>query len=359
MPMYRRRSDAVNAVAGGTIMRILKRTAAAVLVVLVVAGGVAFLLPRQVHVERSIAIDAPRPTLFAIVNSVRSFNKWSPWASADPQAKYAYEGPDTGVGAKMVWSGNPATVGSGSQSILESVPGERVKTRLDFGSKGSATAEFILSTETRGTRVRWGFDADLGMNPVSRYFGLLFDRMIGPDFEKGLAGLKAFAESLPKVDFADLRVDLADVKPVTVAFVAARSSTREQDVAAAIEASHAEIGRFLSAAELMPLGPPITVNTKWDESTYEFEAAVPIGRVPDKAPPAESRVRIKDTYSGKALKVVHRGAYRDMPATYRKLFTFAAAHGYDHAGSPWEEYVSDPATTAEADLITNVYLPVK
>ncbi|MCX6550351.1 MAG: SRPBCC family protein [Acidobacteria bacterium] len=165
------------------------------LVILVV---VAFLLPRTVHVDRSITINAPRTTVFAQVNSFATFNKWSPWFELDPKAKYTFDGPVSGVGARMTWVGDPGTLGSGSQVITASQPEERVASDVDFGQGGLAKQVITLADSGTGTRVTWGIDVDLGMNPVSRYFGLMFDKMIGKDFEKGLAGLKAYAEGLPK-----------------------------------------------------------------------------------------------------------------------------------------------------------------
>ena len=74
---------------------------------------------------------------------------------------------------------------------------------------------------------------------------------------------------------------------------------------------------------------------------------------------AGSPVQIKQTYGGRALKVVHKGAYRGMEATCNQLLAWMAAYGYESAGAPWGQYVSDPGNTAEADLVTNIVMPVK
>lgn len=75
--------------------------------------------------------------------------------------------------------------------------------------------------------------------------------------------------------------------------------------------------------------------------------------------PPDSEVQVKTTYAGKVLRVVHKGAYREMEGTYEKLFACAAAYGYEKAGDPWDEYATDPGTTPEPELLTNVYLPVR
>jgi len=205
----------------------------------------AYLLPRNVHVERSTVIAAPRATVFTIVNSFTHFNKWSPWAALDPTAKYTFEGPVAGVGARMSWVGDPSTMGSGSQVITASTPWEAVTTDIDFGPQGRATGRFTLTAQGPATHVVWALDTDLGMNPVSRYFGLMFDGMIGRDFEKGLAGLKKLAEGMPKGDFAELAVEMVDVAPVTVAYVPTSSGRDDASIAAAIGKAYGEIGAFM------------------------------------------------------------------------------------------------------------------
>jgi len=170
-------------------------------VALLVLVAAAYLLPRRVHVERSATIAAPSATLFAVLNSYQQFNKWSPWFDLDPGAKYTYEGPSAGAGAKMSWVGDSNTLGSGSQTITASVPFEKVAADVDFGQGGSPAKQVIsLAADGTATKVTWGIDVDLGMNPVNRYFGLMFDGMIGKDFDKGLANLKKYAEGPPKGD---------------------------------------------------------------------------------------------------------------------------------------------------------------
>jgi effector-binding domain-containing protein/uncharacterized protein YndB with AHSA1/START domain len=340
-------------------MHVLKRIALLLLALVALLTVIGFLLPRNVHVERATVIAAPRSTVFALVNSYRQFNKWSPWHDIDPNTQYSYEGPDIGVGAKMSWKADPRTVGSGSQEIVESRAPELVKTSLDFGGQGKATAQFHLAPEGGGTRIAWSMDADMGALPVGRYFGLMMDSIVGKDYERGLQGLKVLAESLPKDDFADINVETVTTAPVTVAYVASKSGRGDREIAMAIGAAYMQVGRFMAANRLKQAGAPITINTKWDDTGYEFDAAIPVDRAPDGGAPADAPVKLKQTYAGKALKVVHTGSYHGLDDTYRKLAAWMAAYGFESGGPVWDEYVSDPGRTAEADLITNIYAPIR
>jgi len=340
-------------------MRIIMRIAIIVVVLLCLVAGVGMLLPRQVHVERQIVIEAPRATVYALVEGYKQFQKWSPWASLDPNAKTTVEGPEFGVGAKQSWVGDPKTVGSGNQEIIEAEPFARVKSRLAFGDNPPATAEFALTPEGNGTRVVWSFDSDMGAGPFGRLFGLMMDRFIGPDYQRGLGNLKTLAESFPKADFSDLTVTMVDVAPVTVAYIASESSKDTMQIGEAIGAGYGLVLAFMKANGLKQDGAPITINTRWDDRGYGFDAAIPVDKEPAKEVPAASLVKVKLTYGGKVLKIVYKGPYGGMPPSYAKLEAYMAARGYESAGPPWDEYVSDPGTTPEAELITNIYQPVK
>ena len=163
-----------------------------VLAILLVAGSL--FLPASTHVERSTWIDKPPAEVFATLDSFERFNQWSPWFEMDPTAQYAYSGPAAGMGARMSWVGSPS-VGSGSQEILVSEPHARIVNALDFGSS-QAKATYLLVPKGDGTQLTWSLDSEHGYNPLNRWFGtLLLDRMIGADYEKGLAKLKALQES--------------------------------------------------------------------------------------------------------------------------------------------------------------------
>ena len=173
-------------------MRFFKWALAAIAAVGLVLALGGLLLPATTHVERSVVIDRSPEQVFATLNSFERFSAWSPWAEYDPQARYTFEGPASGVGARMRWSGN-RSVGSGSQEITTSEPHRRVVVALDFDGS-QAQAAYLLEPEGDGTRLTWAFDTEHGMNPFKRWLGLLFDRMIGADYEKGLRKLKSLLE---------------------------------------------------------------------------------------------------------------------------------------------------------------------
>lgn len=176
-------------------MKILRIIVGSIAALAIILGGVGLMLPAKVHLERTILIDATAARVFLLINNFQGFNEWSPWAALDPATQYEYSGPASGVGATMTWASDNPNVGKGSQTILASETDRHVRVSLQFGDMDSAIATYDLAAEGSGTRVTWGFDQEFGYNIILRYFGLMFDRWIGADYEKGLARLKSLAQS--------------------------------------------------------------------------------------------------------------------------------------------------------------------
>ena len=175
-------------------MRLLGRLLIGLAVVILIAVGAAYLLPRHVVVERQIVVDAPPEEVYRQVNSLRAFSEWSPWGDYDPAMEVVYSGPDTGVGNVMEWRSDHPNVGTGRQEIVEAVENAHVRTTLVFDGMNPAEAWWTLEPEGAGTRVTWGLDSDMGDTPVGRWFGLALDRFVGADYERGLERLRARVE---------------------------------------------------------------------------------------------------------------------------------------------------------------------
>ena len=327
----------------------------AALIVAVLAAG--FLLPKTAHVERSIVIEAPPATVFTVLNGFRQFNRWSPWADKDPQARYSLTGPETGVGARMSWTGND-DVGSGAQEILESVPYQLIRVQLEFSGFEDAEniAAYTLVPEGAGTRLTWSFDADNSRTLMGRWFGLFMDGMLGPDYEAGLARLKAFAESLPKADFSGLPMSIVEVAPLAVAMVSTVSARDDRAIGVALGVAYGKISGFINLRGLEQAAPPLAIYQPPEDGRVRFEAAIPVDRT-DVAPAGD--VRLGQTFRGLAVKAVYQGPYAGLIAANDQITAFLAASGYDKAGPSMEQYISDPASTAETELVTHIYYPVR
>jgi uncharacterized protein YndB with AHSA1/START domain len=149
----------------------------------------------QFEVVRSTTIAAPRERVHGLIDDFHAWRAWSPWEDVDPDLKRDYSGAESGVGARYAWEGN-RKAGKGSMEIVSSTP-ERIDVRLVFAKPWNATNDvaFQLTPSDGSTDVTWR------MTGQTRGFLALFsriysmDRLVGRDFEKGLARMKAAAET--------------------------------------------------------------------------------------------------------------------------------------------------------------------
>ena len=152
--------------------------------------------PTDFRIERSIEIAAPPERVFPYLSDFKGWAQWSPWERKDPAMTREYGAVTAGPGATYSWSGN-ADVGTGSMRILEVVPVSRVAIELSFTApmEDQSTVEFeLVPTPSGGSIVIWSMPGENNfLSKIITVFVSL-DRMVGPDFESGLARLKSIAE---------------------------------------------------------------------------------------------------------------------------------------------------------------------
>jgi hypothetical protein len=166
--------------------------------VVIVVGLVAViaLQPARYRVSRSTTIAAPAPVVFAQVNDFHRWTAWSPWEKIDPAMKRTYEGPPAGVGASYTWVGS-GEVGEGRMTIVESRPSDLIQVKLEFVKPfaGTSVAEFSFKPDGERTLVTWSMTGDKNFIAKAIHLVMSMDRMIGDQFEKGLAAMKTVAEA--------------------------------------------------------------------------------------------------------------------------------------------------------------------
>ena len=166
---------------------------AAIVVVLV---AVVAMQPSEFRIVRSAAVSAPAAAVFAQVNDFHNWHAWDPWGKLDPASKNTFAGAAAGEGAIFTWAGNNK-VGEGTMTLMESRPSERIRIKLEFRRpfKATNTAEFTFRPEGNQTVVEWSMSGRKDF--MAKAFGLVMnmDKMVGGEFEKGLAQMKFLVET--------------------------------------------------------------------------------------------------------------------------------------------------------------------
>ena len=169
-----------------------------IIVVLLIVGVLltAATRPDTFIVQRTAVIKAPPEKVFPFIDDFERWPAWSPWEKKDPAMKRSFGATKSGKGAKYAWEGN-SDVGQGSMEISESTAPSRVALKLDFVKPFEAhnNVEFSLRPETGGaTQVSWKMEGPLPYFAKVIHLVMDMDKMVGADFETGLANLKAAAE---------------------------------------------------------------------------------------------------------------------------------------------------------------------
>ena len=168
-----------------------------VAVVIVLAIAVVLILaamkPATFSIVRTASIAAPSEKLFSLISDFHQWRSWSPWEDKDPDLKRSYSGAEHGKGAVYAWEGNK-NVGSGRMEILEATPSQIV-IKLDFLKPFEAhnQAEFTLTPQASATNVTWTMRGPAPFISKLMQVFMNFDKMIGKDFEAGLANLRKAA----------------------------------------------------------------------------------------------------------------------------------------------------------------------
>lgn len=150
--------------------------------------------PDTFTLQRSAAIGAPAEQLFPLIADVKAFNTWNPYALKDPASKMNYEGPTSGVGAAYSWDSEQ--LGAGRMEITEAAAPSKVQAKLEFKRPFATTnrVEFTLQAQGAQTQVTWAMSGPMPYLSKLMTTFVSMDRMVGADFEAGLANLKALAE---------------------------------------------------------------------------------------------------------------------------------------------------------------------
>jgi len=176
------------------MLKLLKIVSAVVVLAVLVVVGIAMTKPSSFEVKRSADIKAPPEKIVATLSDFHAWAQWSPWEKLDPNMKKFFSGPPSGVGSSYAWEGN-SKAGAGRMEITDSTP-SKVTLKLDFSKPFEAhnVVDFTVVPDGDATSVTWAMHGPSPfMSKVMQVF-MSMDKMIGKDFEAGLAKLKKLTE---------------------------------------------------------------------------------------------------------------------------------------------------------------------
>ena len=332
-------------------MKILRRILLFLLCIILFAAATGLILPRKVCVERSLIIQARPYRIFAWINALDKWKQWSPLLQSDTSMQLIYSGPKAGAGSSLKWISHDKNIGSGTLTIMSSVPYDSLRVIIDFIDHGKSAAFFRLKESGTKTKVSWSIESDLGMNPLSRWIGLFSDRLIGPDLEKGLSDLDLLVMGSEKVD----GFEILDFEVPERVLVSVRDTASAATIAVKLSKMYEKLSLFLNSRSLPPTGSPIAVFHSFSGKVIDIEACIPVASVvvtPEGIFCSTGRVQ-------KTIMTNYEGPYRHISAAYNAMQKYINDNDVRVTGPLWEEYVTRPSLMADTSRWqTNIYFPV-
>lgn len=178
------------------IKKLILGVLALIVAVVVIFCVVVAMQSEDLSITRVASFNAPPEKVFEQINDFHKWEAWSPWAKMDPNMKLTYSGPQSGVGAGYAWVGNDQ-VGEGKMTITESKPNEHIKIDLEFikpfASKNPT--DFTIKQNGERSDLTWTMNSKKNFLMKAMCLVVDMDKMIGADFEKGLAQMKPIVEA--------------------------------------------------------------------------------------------------------------------------------------------------------------------
>ena len=316
-------------------MKAVKVILTLILVLIVVVGVLGLIAPKKYQVERSMAINAPAAIVFRHVQYWKNWRDWSPWAAMDTTMTVIIEGKDGEVGSMYKWTGKK--VGSGQMTATAVTPPTALEYQLRFIKPWAMTSDgYVKLSEDQGvTTATW---AMLGKSPFPmNVFGLFvsMDKMVGKDFEKGMAKLKDLCE---KDMAAAAKYEVKVTNFPARNYLAIRSTVTMDQMGAFFPESMMKIMGVLGKKGIRMAGAPCGIYYTWDEGTMSSDMAV---AVPVAGKPVLEGLSLISLPAAKAYTVDYYGPYDQSMAAYTAFDAYFAKNNLKTKMPMIEEYLTD------------------
>jgi len=332
-------------------MKILKIIGLSILILVIILVGIAYLLPRHVMIERTASIKASPEIVFGQVNILKNWEQWSPWHHIDPKMKLEYNNILSGKGASYSWQSEVKNVGNGKLTITRCVPFDTIDVEMNFMNQGTTLGGYILKKVDSTVVLRWWMDADMGNNPIGRWMGLLMDRIIGKDFEKGLNSIKTISERLGNTP---LTFETSIEKPSNYLFI--HKVGNGQEMENFFMEGYTILGKYIIENKAKTNGPPFSLYYKWENNLFDFDICMPV----IKPLKGDKTIKPGKLKAGKILTVKYYGPYEGTGRAYAAAMKWLSDKKLKINGAPREVFVTDPMTEKDpSKWLTLIIYPIK
>jgi len=313
----------------------------------------AIFLPSDINISKSIEIEAPVNKVFKQVNNFRNWGNWAPYQDSSYNARF--EGNNTGVGAKMLWSDEKE--GESINTIIVSEKNKKIVTELAFNEDKKAMSIFLFKEQGGITEITWQMNLKDLSYPFGRFVGYMIQKGAEYNFTLGLTSLKKFVESnkdVPDYNGYQIHDDIIVAK----SFIGKDAKSTMTDFHKTIGDNFKEIINLMGSNNIAPTGYPVIVwNNYKPEGISEFTCLMEIN---SKSEVKNINYNMHRSFpERRVVWLEYRGSYEKSSIAWETLDSYITNQELQMNGSPYEEYVTDPSTEPDTNKwITNIYFPV-
>lgn len=309
--------------------------------------------PAHVRVERSIDINASADVVKAKIVDLKFFYEaWSPWTEKDPAMEVTYTGEAGTEGSSMAWDSKVKEVGKGSMTY-KYTRGDTIMESLFFEGHGEAQVYHIVTANGNSCKVSWIMQNSVPFPARALMLFMNMDKMVGPDFEKGLNKLKTAMESMPA---PAAHYEIKEITWDAKTFYGIKGNMHFDKLAGFFGASYHKIGEALGKAKAQPIGMPKAIYFSFDEKTMMTDVAA----VMEVAHGTKLEgIEKFDTPASKVLFIEYFGAYDKSANAHYAMDAYMKENGLTQ-NIVIEEYANDPMTEKDtAKWQTNIFYLLK
>lgn len=310
--------------------------------------------PAHVKVERSIDINASADLIKTRLGDYKFFHEsWSPWTEKDPGMKTTYTGEAGKEGHSIAWESDKKDVGKGSMSYI-GTHGDTVMHTLSFEGQGDAKIYHVISANGTASKATWVMESETPFMFRAMMLFMNMDKMLGPDFEKGLANLKTAMEALPAEPTA--HYDIEEMNWDAKTYYGVKAKLAFDKLAAFFGPAYGKIGEAMKKAKAEMKSAPSAIYFSFDEKTMVTDVAAVIEVANGTKLEGVEKF---ETPAGKVLKIAYYGAYDKVANAHYAMDAYMKEKSLTQSYAI-EEYVTDPMTEKDtAKWLTNIFYLVK
>lgn len=314
--------------------------------------------PNSFEVSRERTINAPSSVLYDNVIDFKNWEAWSSWIEKEPDLKLMFPEQTEGIGGSYSWEGKD---GVGNMKTIAANPKTSIVQELQFDDYHPSKINWTFEpTEDNKTKVTWKMNSEKlpfmfkGFAAVSGGF----DKMIGPDFERGL-------EKLDSIVVADMKKYSITVDGVTEHgggfYLYTTASCKFTEMESKMEEMMTKVFTYAQQNNIKMAGSPFTIYHKWDEEngTTMFSSCIPTTA---KVITTNSDVLTGKLKPFKAVKTTLKGDYDNLKEAWNTAMKYIPENGmeFTESGPMIEAYLTDMTVEQNpANWLTEIYLAIK